>query len=90
MAKKKFDNMHLLEKIQYLVKQELPDNTQLETKKVTVEYTLTTLVNDTGNSFEFINKEFNVVVTLEDEELDIKVLDGNKQVLESNCSLTNN
>lgn len=87
MAKKKFTSMSLPEKVEYLVKKNLPLQTELSTKKVTTEYTFSTSINDESNPFQFVHKEFNVIAVLENNDLSIKVLDTDKEVFSTNCSL---
>jgi len=84
---KRFENMDLLEKIQYLVKSKLPKTAELKQQSLTVTYSMSINVMTENNPLELTTKDYTVVASYNNSTIQLTIKDGDKLIKEDTIFL---
>lgn len=90
---KNFNSMNLLEKVEYLVKKQLPKENNLTQTSLRVTYNLTVNINTEDNPFELTSKTYEVIIECFSDAPDsayVMVKDETKLIKEFNLNLKEN
>lgn len=90
---KNFNSMSLLEKVDYLVRKQLPKESNLNQTSLRVTYNLTVNINTEDNPFELTSKTYEVITEYFSDTPDsvyVMVKDEGKLIKEFNLNLKEN
>lgn len=87
---KRFENMDLLEKITYLVKNKLPKSAELKQQNITVTYSMSVNVMTEDNPLELTTKDYTVTASYNNSTIQLIISDGSKLIKEDTIFLNEN